>query len=147
MTSKDAIYRELRYAALADLVAGDHIKLNKRRTVSRDSSDYPWVIFRRSLLTENNVVHLVADQFEIEIIGIRASSTVGDDKLEVIRETLIDHFAGKHKTWGQFQADGTPDSTTGLRMRCRYNGMREGYSSDLYEKSHILTFSFTFVRQ
>lgn len=149
MRIKDAIYRELRYGTvLTGLVSGGNIKLDMRSSVNatRSESAYPFVVFRRVSGTEDNQVRAADERIEIEAIGLRSSANVGDDKLEQIRDALIDHFAGKHKTYGKFDANGNADPTGGLKLSARYVNTVEGFSDDLEEKVQILLFDFAYIR-
>lgn len=149
MTIKDAIYRELRYGpVLTGLVGGENIKQDMRSDVdaARQEGNYPIVVFRRVVSTEDNSVRAAQERIEIELIGLQSSAAKGDDLLEQIREAIIDHFEGKRMTWGKFDADGNPDPDGGLRMSARYVNTAEGFSEDLDEKIQILLFDFSFIR-
>lgn len=155
MKIKDALFREIKYAvcgaggALQGIVAADHVKLDARLSPSslRDEADYPWLVFRRVRNAENNQVKYARVEVEIEAIGLRSSAAKGDDLLEEIREALIDHFAGKRKTWGKFTVAGDADPDGGLLMTAEYQDTVEGYDEKTQEKYHTLTFSFTYLRQ
>jgi len=150
----DAIYRELRFelagtgGSLEGLVAQDHIKLDRRSTVSsaRAESDYPWIIFLWSESSEDNRVRYVREKIEIALIGLQSSPTRGDALLEEMRVALIDHFAGKRRRWGKFDEDGAADPDGGLLMGCEYVSTAEAFDGNLEEKMHILSFTFTRVR-
>lgn len=143
----DAIYRELRFGLASDLgVAEDHIKLERRNTISKAESDYPWVIFLRSESSEDNQIRYARERIDIALIGLQSSPTKGDALLEEMRVTLVNHFAGKHKRWGQYEEDGTPDPDGGLRMFCQYLNTVEAFDGDLEEKMQILSFVFTYIR-
>jgi hypothetical protein len=149
MSIKDAIYRELRYSpVLMGLVDGSNIKLDMRSDVDalRQESSYPIVIFRRVISTEHNGVRVAQERIEIELIGLQSSATKGDDRLEQIREAIINYFAGKRLTWGKFDANGNADPSGGLRMTARYVNTVDGFSEELDEKVQILLFDFSFVR-
>lgn len=133
---------------LVGIVSGTNIKLDMRNTpsIGRTDADYPAIVFRRVTSSENNQVNYARERIEIEIIGLRSSSTVGDDTLESIREILLNHFSGIQRTWGKFLADGTADPTGGLRLHCNYISTVEGFSQELDEKAHILIFLFNYLR-
>lgn len=152
MTTKECLYRELRYGlcagALSGLVAGDHIAMDLRPTPSaqRSESDYPWLIFRRVTEGEDNQVAYQRERFEIVLIGLHESSTKGDDLLEQVKDAIKGHFAGKRKTWGKFDANGNADSGGGVKLKCVYLDTADSFSDDLDEKVQIMQFIFTRVR-
>jgi hypothetical protein len=149
MSIKDAIYRELRYGpVLTGLVDGAKIKQDMRSDVDalRQEGSYPIVIFRRVINTEQNKVHVAQERIEMELIGLQSSATKGDDRLEQIRETIINYFAGKRMTWGKYDANGTPNPNGGLRMSAHYVNTVDGFSEEMDEKVQILLFDFSFVR-
>lgn len=149
MSIKDAIYRELRYSpVLTGLVDGKNIKQDMRSDVDalRQENSYPIVIFRRVVSTEHNSVRVAQERIEIELIGLQSSATKGDDRLEQIRETIMNYFAGKRLTWGKYDANGNPDPSGGLRMTARYVNTVDGFSEELDEKVQIMLFDFSFVR-
>lgn len=155
MTTKDAIYREMKYALAGSgggwdgLVEQDHIKLDVRiqPSSSQSDDDYPWVIFRRLVSEEDNQVRYAKERFEVVLVGRISSASKGDDLLEEMREALIDHFAGKTQTWGKFEADGSVDADGGLKMKAVYLETVESAETDIAEKAQVLTFAFTHVRQ
>lgn len=149
MNIKDALYRELRFSsALQGLVDGNNIKQDMRSSIDPERSEdgYPLVIFRRIVSSEDNQVRSVQERIEIELIGLQSSTLKGDDLLEEIRLGLINHFAGKKKTWGQYDSDGTPNSAEGIRMSVHYIDTVDGFSEAVDEKVQILLFDFTFIR-
>lgn len=149
MTIKDAVYRELRFGGvLAGLVDGANIKQDLRNEVdeARDEGSYPIVVFRRVTSPEDNQVKFASARIEIELIGLVSSATKGDDLLEQAREAIIDHFAGKHATWGKFEADGTADPDGGLRMKAVYVDTVDGFSEELDEKIQLVLFDFSYLR-
>ena len=153
MTTKDAIFRELKYAlagaggALEGLIAQNHIKMDVRiqPSSSQSEDDYPWLIFRR-VTGEENKVRYSRERFEIELIGLQSSATKGDDRLELIRNALLDHFGEKIKTWGKFDADGIADANGGLRMKAVCIDTVDMSEVETKEKVQILMFAFTHVR-
>lgn len=153
MTTKDAIYRELKFGlagaggALDGLIAQNHIKMDVRIQSSsmQSEDDYPWIIFRRVILEENDVRYS-RERYEIELIGLQSSGSKGDDLLEEIRNALVDHFAGKLKTWGKFTADGTAEPDGGLKMKSVYLDSVDMSEFETKEKVHLLMFAFTHVR-
>lgn len=149
MTIKDAIYRELCFGpVLQPFTNGSHVKQDMRSEVDamRKEGTYPIVIFRRVVSSERNDVRAAQERIEIELIGLQSSAAKGDDFLERMREAIIDHFEGKRRTWGKFDAEGNPDPTGGLRMAARYVNTIEGFSEELDEKVQILLFDFSFIR-
>lgn len=154
LTIKDALYRELRYGVcgvggpLHGILDPANIKLDMRNVPSATKSDaeYPWCIFRRVTESEDNQVNYDRARIEIELVGLRSSATKGDDLLEQMKDIVKDYFKNQTKTWGQFQEDGTPDATTGLRMKGIYLSGTEGFSGELDEKVHLLIFSFNYLR-
>jgi hypothetical protein len=132
---------------LTGLVDPSHIKLDMRNSPSKTKadSDYPYIVFR-SVTTMENSVQFVRDRVEIEIIGLRSSATTGDDALETIREAIMNYFAWEQKTWGKFNADGTPNPSGGLRLKCIPISKVEGFNQELDEKVHILMFLFNYTR-
>ncbi len=153
MTTKDALFREIKYAlageggALEGLLEQSHIKMDVRiqPSSSQSESDYPWLIFRR-VTWEENKVRYSRERFEIELIGLQSSPTKGDDLLELIKNALIDHFAGRVKTWGKFAEDGTVDTDGGLRMKAVFIDTVDMSEHETKEKVQILMFAFTHVR-
>lgn len=154
MTTKEVLYREIRYGlcgsggALENLLAGDHVKMDLRPEVSetRSESDYPWLIFRRVSESEDNQVQYQRERIEIELIGLHASATKGDDLLEQIKDAIKDHFMGKRKTWGKFDENGNADANGGEKLKAFYVDTVDGYSEGLDEKYQIMIWIFTRVR-
>ncbi len=154
MTTKDAIFRELRYGlagsggALEGLIDPLRIKMDVRIQPDSEQSDddYPWLIFRRITSSEDNAVRYARERYEFELIGKISSEDKNDDLLEQIRDALIDHFAGKMKTWGKFTEDGTADPSGGLKMRAMYMDSVDMTEFNSNEKVQILMFTFTHIR-
>jgi hypothetical protein len=154
VTVKDALFRELKYnlcgagGALDGILSPARVKLDARLSPSseRAEDDYPWLVFRLAKQTEDDPIRYATATVEIAVIGLRSSAAKGDDLLESIRGKLIDHFAGKRKTWGQFQEDGSPDDAQGLRMSCAYQDTVEALDATLMEKFYIMVFNFAYLR-
>lgn len=113
---------------------------------TKAESDYPQLVFRRVMRTEDNAVNYSRERIEIEIIGLRSSAAKGDSLIEIIRTVIVKEFSAQTKTWGKYDAGGTPDPNGGLRLHCQYLSTTEGFSSELDEKAHVLLFLFAFVR-
>ena len=152
MTVKEAIYRELRFGLCAGPLSGvlspAKIKLDMRGSPSRQKleTDYPFLVFRRVREAEDNQVKYAEDRYEFELIGLRSSAAVGDDLLETVKDAVKDYFMGKTRTWGAFSPTGTPYPTQGVRASAHYQGCTEGFSPELTEKAHLLSFAFRYVR-
>lgn len=155
MTLKDALWRELKYGlcgsggTLEGLVEQDHVKLDVRiePDSARPEADYPWILFRVARHEEDDQVRYVKGTVEITLIGLRSSAAKGDTLLEELRTLLIDHFSGKRKTWGKFDADGNADPSGGLRMGCAYRDTVEAVDDTLNEKLYVLVMDFAYARE
>ncbi len=144
---KTALYRELRFGpTLAGLMDQTKIKLDMRlEPTTKTDAEYPEIVFRSVTQLENQVQY-VRERVEIEIIGLRSSTTTGEAKLEQIRTAIMDEFPWQTKTWGKYAADGTPDPNGGLRLQCMFINKVEGFNSEFDEKVYILMFLFTYLR-
>jgi hypothetical protein len=144
LTIQEALYRELKFGpALLGLVPAARVKLDARADAETGGA-YPWVVFRRITSSEHNRVRLARERWEIELIG-SLSEAGADDLLQAAQEALLDHFAGKHRTWGSFTPEGE-ESDNGLRMKCLHVSTVELIDDALAEKAHVLIFLFTYVR-
>ena len=147
LTIQEALSRELRYGeALDGLVDPGNVHMEMRLSATRDPSAYPAVIFRRITSSEDNRVRYARERWEIEVIGQLTNPDTGDDALEAIKESLLEQFAGKHRTFGAFDSDGTENPYTGLRMKCFHVNTLEFIDEDIDEKAHIHIFVFTYIR-
>lgn len=154
MSIKVSLYRELRFGlcgaggVLENLVSPANVKQDRRNTPpsDRQESNYPYLLFRRVTASEDNDVDYARERIEIEAVGLFSSATVGDDRLEDIREALASHFSGRRRTIGQFRADGTPDAAEGVTVACNYVSTVEGFDEDYQEKAHIHIFIFHLLR-
>jgi len=154
VNTKDALWREIAYGLcgagglLASYARQDHVVLDMRLTPDSlmAESDYHWIILRRVTAVEDNRVRYRGERYEIELLGLRSSATKGDDALEAMQDILIDHFAGKVKTFGKFTSNGTADPSGGLKLKVRYIDTAEGFDETMEEKAHILMFMVHYVR-
>lgn len=154
MNTKDALWREIAYGLCGDggllgpYAGPDHVVLDMRLSSdsAKSESDYHWIVLRRVTAAEDNRIRYRGERYEIELLGLRSSATKGDDALEAMGSILVDHFAGKVKTFGKFSADGTPDPSGGLKLKCRYIDTAEGFDETMEEKAHILMFMVHHVR-
>lgn len=133
-TIKDAIYRELKFGTTAELFAD--VLLDTRLI----AGSLPVVTFRRITSSEINEIGYARDRFEIEIVADPA------DDVETLREAVLDAFAGKFRTLGAYNEQGTPDATVGLRAKALHVGTVEGYDERTRETYSILIFLFSYLR-
>ncbi len=141
---KDALSRELKFNVLVGLVDPDNIRLDMQLHASSDKSDYPFVLFRRITSSEDNRIRYARERIEIEVVGRHLDPNAGDDQVEAICDAILRAFAGKHRTWGKFNADGTPNNAIGLRMRCRH--INTIPDNDDEEVAQLIILMFTYIR-
>lgn len=154
MTSKDAFFLEMKYGLCASgkpldgKLAQDNIDMDVRAEPpeQKDPDKYLQAVFSRPVRTEQSDINHARDRVDLEIIGLQGIDGKDDDLVEEVGDIVQDHFQGKHKTIGQFDDNGTPNSSKGVKARITLINRTDRFSDDLEEKIQILQFALHHVR-
>lgn len=139
MTIKSALWLEMRYGSVVD----SHMSPSDiAQDVRSEVGSTPYIVIRRASKNEDNQVTIAEERFEFEIIG----EADQEDTLEAIRDAIVEHFTAKVQTVGQYTADGTPDASTGLKVKGVYVNTVDGFTDETEEKVKLVLFDFTYWR-